>query len=455
MHLQSCETFDRILRTASNLAGLPLLDNPVPPSTSTSASEREDSAAAYSMLLRTEYLGESAPQHAHSLSEKAILGDNSARAPFSPSRNIFRFKTTARGTTNSQTDSPYSLSPVGGDGPLGGSLASPRRTPRKIARSPFKVLDAPALQDDFYLNLVDWSPHNVLAVGLGTCVYLWSACTSKVTKLCDLQPDDSVCSVGWTQRGTYLAVGTNLGEVQIWDAGKCRKIRTMGGHRTRVGTLAWSSHILSSGSRDRNILQRDVRAPNDSFSKLQGHKSEVCGLKWSYDDRELASGGNDNHLFIWNASSSEAMLKFTEHTAAVKAISWSPHQHGLLASGGGTADRCIRFWNTSTNSALNCVDTGSQVCNLVWSKNVNEIVSTHGYSQNQIIVWRYPTMSKLATLTGHTLRVLYLAISPDGQTIVTGAGDETLRFWNVFPGPKSQGSVHDNSVWSLGRTHIR
>lgn len=37
------------------------------------------------------------------------------------------------------------------------------------------------------------------------------------------------------------------------------------------------------------------------------------------------------------------------------------------------------------------------------------------------------------TLTGHTYRVLYLAGSPDGTTIVTGAGDETLRFWTVFP----------------------
>lgn len=34
---------------------------------------------------------------------------------------------------------------------------------------------------------------------------------------------------------------------------------------------------------------------------------------------------------------------------------------------------------------------------------------------------------------GHTSRVLFLAMSPDGETIVTGAGDETLRFWNVFP----------------------
>jgi cell division cycle 20-like protein 1 (cofactor of APC complex) len=42
-------------------------------------------------------------------------------------------------------------------------------------------------------------------------------------------------------------------------------------------------------------------------------------------------------------------------------------------------------------------------------------------------------MKKLALLTGHTFRVLYLSVSPDGQTLVTGAGDETLRFWNVFP----------------------
>lgn len=45
-----------------------------------------------------------------------------------------------------------------------------------------------------------------------------------------------------------------------------------------------------------------------------------------------------------------------------------------------------------------------QVCNLMWSKNINEIVSTHGYSLNQIIVWRYPSMTKVTTLTGHTMR---------------------------------------------------
>lgn len=107
-------------------------------------------------------------------------------------------------------------------------LRSPRKPTRKISKIPFKVLDAPELQDDFYLNLVDWSSLNVLSVGLGTCVYLWSACTSQVnqsfsyifwnrlgstawctimfvisqvTRLCDLTVEgDSVTSVGWSER---------------------------------------------------------------------------------------------------------------------------------------------------------------------------------------------------------------------------------------------------------------
>jgi cell division cycle 20-like protein 1 (cofactor of APC complex) len=37
---------------------------------------------------------------------------------------------------------------------------------RKISKIPFKVLDAPSLQDDFYLNLIDWSSSNILAVAL-------------------------------------------------------------------------------------------------------------------------------------------------------------------------------------------------------------------------------------------------------------------------------------------------
>ena len=66
-------------------------------------------------------------------------------------------------------------------------------------------------------------------------------------------------------------------------------------------------------------------------------------------------------LAIWSPSSPLPVQCYADHTAAIKAIAWSPHQHGILASGGGTADRTIRFRNTLTGQALQSIDTGSQV----------------------------------------------------------------------------------------------
>ncbi|KAK3114837.1 substrate-specific activator of APC-dependent proteolysis [Teratosphaeriaceae sp. CCFEE 6253] len=428
--------------------------------------------------------------------------------PSTPHKNLFSYAAhptpslTPRSTSrsdrgpnlNARSDL-YSLSPVKHASQT--MLLSPRKTPRAVSKVPYKVLDAPELQDDFYLNLVDWGANDILAVGLGASVYLWSRETGTVKQLCQLE-GDTVTSVSWIQRGSHLAIGTNKGLLLIYDTVAERRLRTMTGHSARLSSLAWNAHILSTGSRDRTILHRDVRLPAPYLRRLTGHRQEVCGLKWNPDTEQLASGGNDNKIFVWERMEERWLHRWGEqeggHKAAVKAIAWSPHQRGLLASGGGTADRCIKFWNTvaqartagggggglgsatmsgfpaadtpaslglglsstavsplldtpstpfhptlaHTDSGpanphlLSSHDTGSQVCNLLFSSLTSELVSTHGYSQHAIHVWRYPSMRPVVTLTGHTYRVLYLAMHPGGEVIVTGAGDETLRFWDVF-----------------------
>lgn len=145
------------------------------------------------------------------------------------------------------------------------------------------MLDAPALQDDYYLNLIDWSTQNFLAVGLASSVYLWNASNSKVTKLCDLGISDSATSVSWALKGPQLGLGTNSGEVQIWDVNKIKRVRILQGHTNRVGAIAWNSSIVSTGSRDKTILHRDLRLNSSFVNKLVGHKQEICGLKWSFD----------------------------------------------------------------------------------------------------------------------------------------------------------------------------
>jgi cell division cycle protein 20 (cofactor of APC complex) len=267
---------------------------------------------------------------------------------------------------------------------------------RHIPSAPVRIPDAPDLVDDCYLNLLSWGSNNTLAVALGQTVYLWNTATGG-----------------------------------------------MGGHQARVGCLAWNNFILSSGSRDSTIIQHDVRIQNHNTATLRGHQQEVCGLSWSPDGSMLASGGNDNKLCLWDACLSAGAgsnstftttptSTCTQHQAAVKALAWCPWERNLLATGGGTADRCTKFWNTKTGACLNSIDTGSQVCSLLWSPTEKGILSSHGFSQNQLCLWRHPSMGKVKEFTGHTARVLHMQMSPDGQQVVSAAADETLRFWDIF-----------------------
>lgn len=100
----------------------------------------------------------------------------------SPARALFAYSAKTTPVKVFGQQAPTVNSPFGG--PLGVDsqrlLRTPRKPTRKVPKNPYKVLDAPELQDDFYLNLVDWSSQNQLSVGLSSCVYLWSATTSQV-----------------------------------------------------------------------------------------------------------------------------------------------------------------------------------------------------------------------------------------------------------------------------------
>ncbi|KFK29937.1 hypothetical protein AALP_AA7G197700 [Arabis alpina] len=296
---------------------------------------------------------------------------------------------------------------------------------RYIPQTSERTLDAPDIVDDFYPNLLDWGSANVLAIALGHTVYQWDASSGSTSELVTIEEEKGpVTSINWAPDGRHL--------------------RTLkGGHQSRVGSMAWNNHIRTTGGMDGQIINNDVRIRSPIVETYRGHTQEVCGLKWSGSGQQLASGGNDNVVHIWDRSvassnsTTQWLHRLEEHTSAVKALAWCPFQANLLATGGGGGDRMIKFWNTHTGACLNSMDTGSQVCSLLWSKNERELLSYHGFTQNQLTLWKYPSMVKMAELTGHTSRVLYMAQSPDGCTVASAAGDETLRFWNVFGVPET------------------
>jgi cell division cycle protein 20 (cofactor of APC complex) len=309
------------------------------------------------------------------------------------------------------------------------------------------MLDAPNLLDNFYLNLLDWGSKNILSVALSNEVYLLNTETFQTQLLMSLSENVKITSLSWINSGTVLAIGNQFGEILLYDTIKLEKIRSMSGNYGRVGTLSWNNYILSSGGKDQKIFNHDVRIKKHIISQLKGHKGEVCQLKYNNDGLLLASGGNDNLCLIWDVrkinnklndisnyneiNGNKPLITINYHLGAVKAISWCPWIRNFIATGGGNNDQSIKFFNVDNNNLVNCINTGSQVCCLLWNKREKELISSHGFNKNYICIWNYPKMNKVTELKGHMMRVLYLTMSPDECFIASGAGDETLRFWRI------------------------
>lgn len=328
---------------------------------------------------------------------------------------------------------------------------------RVVPQTALKVLDAPGIVDDFYSHPLDWSAQNSVAISLSDMAFLFDFASGRAEKLLHLTTG-SITSLRWTTEGSHLGVGTSSGEVQIWDAAAQRQLRCLRGHGGRIGALAWRDHIVSSGSADTEIHHHDVRVKEHLVARLTGlHSDLVCGLDYSADG-VLASGGNDNMVCILeNTHSKVALHTFNEHKAAVKALRWCPWQRQLLATGGGSADRQVCLWNASSGRLLMSADAGSQVTGIVWGKQEKELLTSHGYSRNELSLWKYPALVKVAELEGHTGRILGLAQSPDGAYVCSTAADETLRFWQVFSATTTdkQSSSKDRNAFSAMLKTIR
>ena len=330
---------------------------------------------------------------------------------------------------------------------------------RKIPKTPFRILDAPNLVDDFYLNLLDWGKENIIAVALSDELYLWNDNNAKSSLLMTYESNNTtsedsftnnITSLSWMQNGLFLGIGLPDGNIQFWDINKKIKIREIEAHNNRVSCLSWNDNILSSGSKDRYIKNFDIRMKCPEISKIKRHKQEICSLKYSIEGDLLASGGNDNIAYIWDIRNlKNNIFNFlldnnnpnpyeikpysvnNLHNAAVKAMNWCPWKRHVLATGGGSKDKTIKIYSCDCNKLIRNINTGSQVCALVWNEKEKEIISSHGYNKNQIIIWNYEKNKKICELKGHMNRVLYLAKSPDERFICTGSGDETLRFWKI------------------------
>jgi cell division cycle 20-like protein 1 (cofactor of APC complex) len=315
------------------------------------------------------------------------------------------------------------------------SLFSLEATSKKnivaLPSDPFKILDIPGVEDDYYTNLLSWSYQDQIGICLDNTVYLFDYRTNDITTFYEAYKVEKVTSLTFDPYGERLAMGNILGQVSIWDVERKKELLCIDKHIDRVSCLDWSDKGLLSGSKDKNVFWCDIRMRRFTAAKYQGHTQEVCGIKWNSDNTRFASGGNDNRAFAWETTSTKPLMTLN-HRAGVKALCWATNHRDILITGGGLADRTIKSWNIGREKLMFSRDIEGQVCALAFSKLTNDVISARGSADNDIEVWRSNGFKKVGTLSGHSERPLYLAWSPKGDVLLSVSSDETMRFWQVY-----------------------
>ncbi|KAK5116050.1 hypothetical protein LTR85_009332 [Meristemomyces frigidus] len=256
-------------------------------------------------------------------------------------------KVLAFSSPSSSTSTDSSASPPSADGrvwrdsgwqreaPGSPSKPSPKKA-KEIPTIPFRVLDAPALRDDYYCSLLAYSTTvQCLAIGLGPHVYLWSETRStahtSIPESLTAPFASHVTSISFssTEGGSaILAIGRADGRITLWSPldrdprfdseqpapVSCVLFRPNPAHRSSVRDLctAVSTEELLVGDEAGNVYFYSVEWPDqhqrDLFdwhgsmtllARVSCHSQQVCGLAWSPHGEYFATGGNDNQLFLF------------------------------------------------------------------------------------------------------------------------------------------------------------
>jgi WD40 repeat protein len=316
-----------------------------------------------------------------------------------------------------------------------------RRDSKIIKNGESQVLDIPGFKNDYYLNLIDILDEKLYATILSSSVFIFNRKNNKVALLDCLENYENVyqnnpTSVKFNPKlVNKLAVGLQNGKLQIVDWTKNRVEIDKSVHSSRIGCFDWNPKaptLVASGSKDKKIKLFDIRSKKAILLQNNFHFGEICGIHWNSDGYQLASGGNDNLINIWDLRKMKKPTAIIdEHKAAVRAIKWCPWKNNLLASGGGSGDMRLLIHNSDKGKTVKEIHTSSQVCAVVWDSDARILLTSHGFSKYQMCLWDYEKEDLLYEFMGHKNRILSLLNAEGTNTYITASADETLRVWDL------------------------
>jgi len=314
-------------------------------------------------------------------------------------------------------------------------------------------------------------------------VCLWDVSTGSYKTTLIAHTDDIV-SLAYSPDGNTIASGSSDGTIVLWDTMNLQPRATITEHVTWINEIDFSpdGRTIVSGGEDKLVRLWDTSS-GKNIKNFAGHIAPVESVAFSTDGDTIASGSshiNENYWFaddytvrLWDAVSGTQESILFGHDRQVYFVDYSPDGRYLISCGD---DEWAILWDAATGFPLWTIDIGQNQASiaaftpdgrtlairdgtkvrLLDITNRQSIAAIPGYSvgnsnivfspdgktlttvisETEVLFWDIATGEEKTIQTQHYGRVVALAYSPDGETLVTATtrGNEPMQFWDPISG---------------------
>ncbi len=235
----------------------------------------------------------------------------------------------------------------------------------------------------------------------------------------------AVTSLAFSPNGAHLAVGTVETTVRVLDGRTLWPVATLVGHAEHATDVAFSPDgtLLATASADHTVRVWNVGAAFSLRRTFEGHVGRVTAIAFDASGTRIASSSEDRSVLLWGARDGMHLGALGAHADPITALAPLPGG-GLVV---GSADRVVRIVRSAPTRVLALRGHASAVLSVAAT---SELVAS-GSDDDSVRLFRADDGAPVAKLTGHKGSVASVTFSADAKTLVSGAHDGTVRWWDV------------------------